>query len=159
MHAFLNVLLKMIHSFIWQVFKWRDITNLASHNLIMEIMQNLFICDSYISCTTIMHWKHIWHTDLHEDEKFVHDIHSFIGSYFIHQHIYPCFKCVFNTWYSCVKCINLQMNEFCMTFIINLLLVKLWWMQIGVVRNRKSQTHLKVSLEWKSTWIIGPYNL
>jgi hypothetical protein len=37
------------------------ITNLTSHNLVMEIVQNLFIHISYISHTDIMHWKHIWH--------------------------------------------------------------------------------------------------
>jgi hypothetical protein len=46
------------------------------------------------------------------------DICSFIGSYFIHQQIYSHIKCVFNTWYSCVKCTNLCMNKFHMIFII-----------------------------------------
>jgi len=35
------------------------ITNLASQNLIMEIMQNVFIHNSYVSHTDIMHCKHI----------------------------------------------------------------------------------------------------
>jgi hypothetical protein len=52
------------------------------------------------------------------------DIRSFIGSYFICQHIYPCVKYVFNTWYSCVKCKNLWMDELCTIFIINLSHVK-----------------------------------
>jgi hypothetical protein len=47
------------------------------------------------------------------------DIHSFIGSYFIHQHINPCLKCVFSAWYSCKKCTNLWMNELLTIFIIN----------------------------------------
>jgi hypothetical protein len=46
------------------------------------------------------------------------DIHSFIGSYFIHQHIYLYVKHVFNIWYSCVKCTNLWMKFFCTIFII-----------------------------------------
>ncbi len=50
-----------------------------------------------------------------------YDICSFINSYFIRQHIYPCVKCVFNTWYSCVKCTNPWMNKLRMIFIINLL--------------------------------------
>jgi len=35
------------------------ITNLTCHNLVLEIVQNLFIHNSYISRTNIMHWKHI----------------------------------------------------------------------------------------------------
>jgi len=46
------------------------------------------------------------------------DICSFIGLYFIYQHIFFCVKRIFNTWYSCVKWTNLWMNEFCMIFII-----------------------------------------
>jgi hypothetical protein len=49
---------------------------------------------------------------------------SFIGLYFICQHIYLCVKHVFNAWYLCVKCTNLWMNELCTTFIINLSHVK-----------------------------------
>jgi hypothetical protein len=64
----------------------------------------------YISRTSIVHWKHIWHTYLLENVKFMW-IHSFIGSYFIHQHIFPCVKHVFNAWYSYVKCTNLWMDE------------------------------------------------
>jgi hypothetical protein len=40
------------------------ITNLTSHNLVMKIMQNPFIHNSYISHIDIMHWKHIFHIDL-----------------------------------------------------------------------------------------------
>jgi hypothetical protein len=52
------------------------------------------------------------------------DIHSFIGLYFIHQHIYMCVKCVFNALYLCVQCMNLWINELCTIFIINSLYVK-----------------------------------
>jgi hypothetical protein len=31
----------------------------ASHDLIMEIMQKSFIHNSYVSCINIMHWKHM----------------------------------------------------------------------------------------------------
>jgi len=48
------------------------------------------------------------------------DIYSFIGLYFIDQHIYSCVKHVFNAWYLCAKCSNLLMNELCTTSIINL---------------------------------------
>ncbi len=54
------------------------------------------------------------------------NIYSFIGLYFIYQHIYPCLKHVFNVCYSCVKCMNLWMNELRMIFIINCML-SLWW--------------------------------
>jgi hypothetical protein len=40
------------------------ITNLASQNLIMEIMQNVFIHNSYVSHNDIMHCKHIINTHL-----------------------------------------------------------------------------------------------
>ncbi len=33
------------------------ITNLESHDLVMKIMQNSFIHNSYISHTDIVHWK------------------------------------------------------------------------------------------------------
>jgi hypothetical protein len=93
------------------------ITNLASHNLVMEIMQNSFNHNSYVSLIKIVYWKHIWNTNLLEDAKFMW--HSFIGLYFIHQHNYMCVKHVFNAWYSYVKCTNLWMNELCMIFVIS----------------------------------------
>ncbi len=127
------------------------ITNLTSHDLILEIMQNSFIHNLYVSHINIMHWKHIWNMNLLEDAKsmwhsFIRNLyisrinimhwkhiwnmnlledaksmwHSFIHrSYFIHQHIYSCVKHVFNAWYLCVKCTNLEMNKFHMVFIIN----------------------------------------
>lgn len=39
------------------------ITNLTSHDLEMEIMQNSFIYNSYILQINIVHWKCIWHTN------------------------------------------------------------------------------------------------
>lgn len=50
----------------------------------------------YVSWINIMHWKHVSHTNLLKDVKAMHDICSFIGWYFIRQHIYPCVKRVFN---------------------------------------------------------------
>jgi hypothetical protein len=38
------------------MFQCTYMTNLASHNLVMEIMQN-----SYVSCINIVDWKHVWH--------------------------------------------------------------------------------------------------
>jgi hypothetical protein len=103
------------------------ITNLTFHDLVMKIMQILFIDNLYISCTDIVHWKHIWHIFIRRCKIYVTFIHSFIGLYFICQHIYPCIKCVFNVWYSCVKCMHLWMDEFHTIFIINLSHVKFWW--------------------------------
>ncbi len=40
------------------------ITNLESHDLVMKIMKNSFIHNSYISHVDIVHWKHIFHIDL-----------------------------------------------------------------------------------------------
>ncbi len=91
--------------------------NLTSHNLIMKIVQNSFNHKLYVSHINIVHWKHIWVMD-------ILDIRSFIGSYFICQHIYLCVKRVFNAWYLCKKCTNLWMNELHMIFIINSLHAK-----------------------------------
>jgi hypothetical protein len=46
------------------------ITNLASHNLVKDMLQNSFICNSYVSRIDTMHWN-IFDTDLKEDMKFV----------------------------------------------------------------------------------------
>jgi hypothetical protein len=86
--------------------------------LVIEIVQNSFIYNSYILHINIVHWKHIWHTNYRRMWNSC-DICSFIHLYFIHQHNYPCVKCVFNIWYSCVKCTNLWMNKFYTIFIIN----------------------------------------
>jgi hypothetical protein len=95
-----------------------NITNLTSHDLVMEIVQNSFNRNSYISHTNIVHWKHIWNTNLLEDVKFVG--HLFIHRFVLHcRHIYLCVKCVFNAWHSCIKCMNLWMNELHIVFIIN----------------------------------------
>jgi hypothetical protein len=67
-----------------------------------------------ISCV-----KNIFDTQIYWKMQNPCDIHSFIGSYFIYQHIYPCVKHVFNAWYSHVKYTNLWMNKLCMIFIIN----------------------------------------
>jgi len=67
------------------------ITNLAFHDLVTKIVQNLFFCILYVSHINIMHWKHIWHTNLLEDAKFMW--HLFIHRFILRsQHIY----CVLN---------------------------------------------------------------
>jgi len=43
------------------MFQCTYIANLTSHNLVMEIMQNSFIHNSYVSCINIVDWKHVWH--------------------------------------------------------------------------------------------------
>ncbi len=42
-----------------EVIMVKHITNLASHDLIMKIVQNSFTHNSYVSGIDIMHWKHI----------------------------------------------------------------------------------------------------
>jgi hypothetical protein len=78
------------------------ITNLASHNLIMEIMQNLFIHNSYVSCIDIVHCN-TFETHIYKKMWNSCHIHSFISPYFISQDIYLCVKHVLNAWYLCVK--------------------------------------------------------
>jgi hypothetical protein len=70
-----------------------NITNLKSHDLIMEIMQNSFNRNSYISHTNIVHWKHIWNTNLLEDVKFVW--HLFVHRFVLHllTHLFVCQMC------------------------------------------------------------------
>jgi hypothetical protein len=56
------------------------ITNLAFHDFIVEIMQNSFNHNLYISRTNIVYWKRIWDMDLLKDTKSVWHlfIHRFI---------------------------------------------------------------------------------
>ncbi len=100
-----------------QSFVLNYITNLTSHDLVMEIVLNSFIHNSYVSCIDIVHWKHIWYINLCNNVKFVW--HSFIHKFVLHLLIYSCVKHVFNTWYLCVKFTNLWMNKLHMIFIIN----------------------------------------
>jgi hypothetical protein len=61
------ILLYPLFAFILLIFRWllrpytNIIINLASHDLVMEIMQISFIHNSYILRTNIVHWKHIWY--------------------------------------------------------------------------------------------------
>jgi hypothetical protein len=50
-------------SYPWKIYVL-FITNLASCDLKMEIVQKNFIHNLYVSHTNIVHWRHIWHTDL-----------------------------------------------------------------------------------------------
>jgi len=59
-------------------------------------MQNSLNCNSYVLHINIMHSKHVWNTNLLKMRN-LYDIHSFIGSYFIHRHIYLCVKRVRST--------------------------------------------------------------
>jgi hypothetical protein len=78
----------------FQIDKVGWITNLASQVLIMEIVQNLFIHNSYVSHIDIVHWKHIWHTDLSKNVKFVW--HLFIHRFVLHllTHLSMCQMCL-----------------------------------------------------------------
>jgi hypothetical protein len=86
--------------FVSQFFKYlftMHITNLTSHDLVMEIVKNSFIHNLYISRINIMHWKHIWHMNLLEDENFVWHLftHRFIFHSSTHLSIYQtCFQCM-----------------------------------------------------------------
>jgi hypothetical protein len=65
------------------------ITNLTFHDLVIEIMQNLFI-HNFTFCTLISCIENTFNTWIYKKIQNLCDIHSFIGSYFIHQHIYLC---------------------------------------------------------------------
>ncbi len=101
------------------------ITNLKSHELVMKIMQILFIHNSYVSSIDIMHEKtfDIW---IYKKMWNLCDICSFISSHFICQYIYRCVKCVFNAWYSCVKCTNLWMDKLCTISLLIHCMLNLW---------------------------------
>ncbi len=62
--------------------------NLTSHDLIIKIVQNLFIHNSYVLCIDIVHWKHIWHKFIGRWKicvKFVHSkVHISSINTFIH---------------------------------------------------------------------------
>jgi hypothetical protein len=66
------------------------IIKLTFHDLIMEIVQNSFIHNWYISCTI---WKHIWNKSFFKDTKFVW--HSFIHRFILHSstHLFVCQMC------------------------------------------------------------------
>jgi hypothetical protein len=70
-------------------------TNLTSHDLVMEIVQNSFIHILYVLHTNIMHWKHIWHKFIRKYKIDVILIHLKASTLFINTLI--CVKCVFNT--------------------------------------------------------------
>jgi hypothetical protein len=85
------------------------ITNLASHSLVMKIMQNSFIHNSYVSHINIMHWKHIWDMDLLEDAKSMwhSPIHRFV--HHLLTHLSMCQTCFQTKHDICVK--NVQTYE------------------------------------------------
>ncbi len=62
----------------------------------MEIVQNLFIHISMFY-TLILCIENTFETQIYRKMQKSCDICSFIGSYFICQHIYLCVKPVFNT--------------------------------------------------------------
>jgi hypothetical protein len=103
---------------MWQNLIKVCITNLTSHDLVIKIMPNLFIIHMFhtlISCI-----ENTFETLVYRKMRNLYDIYSFIGLCFICWHIYLCVKSVFNTWYLCLKWINLWMNKFHTNFIINL---------------------------------------
>ncbi len=115
------------------------------------------------NCVTLIHSQLILYIGSSFDTRIywkiqnLCDIHSFISSYFIYQHIYPCVKCVFNAWYLCVKCINLWMNKLCMIFIINLshakfvMQIKKWKTKVKAKAKKKIQMILLLMIH-KTCW-------
>ncbi len=88
--------------------------------------QNLFTYNSYILRIDIVHWKHIWNTELLEDVKSMW--HLFIHRFVLHlltrlSLCQACFQCMMLM----CKSMNLWMNKLHMIFIINSLYVNLWW--------------------------------
>jgi len=71
------------------------ITNLTSHDLIMEIMQILFIHNLYVHLL-ILCIKNTFDTQIYRKMQNLCDI-IHLNSHFIYQHIYSCVKHVFNT--------------------------------------------------------------
>ncbi len=69
--------------------------------------QNSFIHNSYILCI-----ENMFETWIYKKMQNLCDICSFIGLYFIHQHIHPCVKRVFNAWYLYAKCANYKWMNF-----------------------------------------------
>jgi hypothetical protein len=113
-----------IYSFIGiSIQNYIYITNLTFHNLIMKLCK---ICSFIIHTfhTLILCIENKFDTQIYRKMQNSCDICSFIGSYFIYQHFYPCVKCVSNTWYSCVKCTSLWTNKLHTIFIINSLHVR-----------------------------------
>ncbi len=93
------------------------ITNLASHDLVMEIVQNSFIHNLYVSSINIVHWKHIWHKFIGRCK--IH-VTLFVHRFVLHPltHLSMCQMC-FQHMIFMRKCMNLWMNELCTIFIIN----------------------------------------
>jgi len=85
------------------------ITNLTSHDLVIEVDKiHSFIIHKFHTLLCIENTFNTW---IYRKIKILCDILSFICFYFIRQNIYSCVKCVFNTWYLCVKCTNPWMKN------------------------------------------------
>jgi hypothetical protein len=94
------------------------------------------------------------------------DIFSFICSFHPSTN-YLHVKCVFNTWYSCVKCTNLWMNKFHMIFIINsshgkfVMIISYSWLPTKIYHKNlmiwiffQNMANLGFFFSWKSfVWI------
>jgi hypothetical protein len=96
----------------------------------MEINQNSFIHNLYIAIL-ILCIENTFNTKIYQKIQNLCNIRSFINLYYIHQHIYLCAKCVFNTIFMW-KCTNLWMEKLHIIFIINSLNFKL---VMNIVKN------------------------
>jgi len=126
---------------------WHFYHELNISNLVVEIMQNSFIHNLYISCIDIMLWN-TFDTQIYKKIWNLCDIHSFIGLYFIYQHIRMYFKHVFNTWNSYVKFMNLWMDKLLMIFIINSLHIKFMMLKLYILHY----------LKFLPLWLLLNYN-
>jgi hypothetical protein len=114
--------------------------SLTSHDLVLEIVQ---ICTFH---TLILCIENTFDTQIYWKMQNLCDIHLFIFLYFIHQHIYPCVKCVFNASYLCIKCMKLWMNKLCMIFIFNSSYVKF------VMQELRISFRNSIFLDWDHDW-------
>jgi hypothetical protein len=77
------------------------------------------------------------------------DICSFIGSYFIHQHIYLCVKCVFNAWYLYVKCANYEWINFARFSLLICCMLNLWWHKLFFLDEKQIKCCSHVGMKTK----------
>jgi hypothetical protein len=107
-------------------FKFDVITNLTCYELILKIVQSSFIY-RFIQLT---HGYHALKTCLTQINVLIDNVQTYewtnvIGiSYLL---INPCFKCVFNAWYQCVKHKNYEWKNFAQFSLLNRLMLSLWW--------------------------------
>jgi hypothetical protein len=119
--------------------------------------QNLFTYNSYILRIDIVHWKHIWNTELLEDVKSMW--HLFIHRFVLHlltrlSLCQACFQCMMLM----CKSMNLWMNKLHMIFIINSSHVKFVMCHFYGMSIISSCVLWLIMMLKKFNWIIGFFN-